>query len=129
MSSWRFDVPGQPPSLNHSYQIIRLRRKNGSTYQRLGKIQKVENYQQEVAFLARQTRPKGWEPRPGAFIRIKYWMHVGRDIDCDNVLKAINDGLKWGLNVDDKRFLPYVVTKTTKNKNPHVEIEVSDEDV
>lgn len=121
--SWRFSLDGQPPSVNHSYQLIRLRRKDGSSYQRLGKLAKVANYQEYVRLVALQARPKAWEPTE-PMIRIRYWMHVQRDIDCDNVLKAINDGLKWALDIDDRRFLPCVVEKTTKNKNPRVEVEI-----
>jgi len=121
-TAWKFSVPGQPPSVNHSYRVIRLRRKDGSTYQRLGKISKVADYQEMVAYLARAARPSSWEPE--GLIRVRYWMFVKRDIDCDNVLKAINDGLKWALDIDDKRFLPCVVDKTTKVAEPHVEIEV-----
>lgn len=120
--SWTFSIPGQPPSVNHSYRIIRLRRKDGSTYQRLGKMEKVASYQEEVAYRARLARPKGWEPE--GLIRVRYWFHVKRDIDCDNSLKAINDGLKWALDIDDKRFLPCVVDKVTKVKEPRVDIEV-----
>jgi Holliday junction resolvase RusA-like endonuclease len=120
--SWRFTVPGQPPSVNHSYKIVRLRRRDGTSYQRFGKISKVADYQEMVAYMARAAQPMGWVPE--GLIRVRYWMYVSRDIDCDNVLKAINDGLKWGLGVDDKRFLPCVVEKHTKEKEPRVEIEV-----
>lgn len=120
--SFAFDVPGQPPSRNHTYRIIRVKHRDGGSHQQLGKVPGVEDYQLVVTALARRARPASWAPL--AQIRIRYWFNVKRDIDCDNAMKALNDAIAIGLGVDDKAFLPCVVEKTTGVKEPYVRIEI-----
>lgn len=133
-ASFRFVVPGQPPSVNSTYRIVRVKHRDGSSHQQLAKRSDVETYQVMVSSLVRSARPHNWDP-PGQ-IRIRYWFHVQRAIDADNTLKAINDAIKLGMGTkivgrkvvpiwDDKLFLPCVQELTTKNKEPYVEIEVS----
>lgn len=128
--SWRFVVPGQPPSVNHSYRIIRLRRKDGTSFQRLGKLKNIEQYQLLVKALAERAKPEDWDPGPynpkigEGLITIRFWFYVKRDIDTDNTKKAINDALKWAMGIDDKRFLGQDMWKETGHKEPYVEIEV-----
>jgi Holliday junction resolvase RusA-like endonuclease len=128
--SWKVVLPGQPPSLNHSYKIIRVR-----GHMQFGKYPQLVAYQTMVSTLVQQAKPKDWAPT--GQIRIRYWFHVKRDIDCDNSLKAINDAIAIGLGVqqkgmkmvpiyDDKRFLPCVVEKTIGNHEPYVEIELDE---
>jgi Holliday junction resolvase RusA-like endonuclease len=128
--AWRVTLPGQPPSLNHSYKVVRVRGRL-----RFGKMPAIETYQVMVSTLVQQSKPAGWDP-PGQ-IRIRYWFHVKRDIDCDNSLKAINDAIAIGMGVkvkgtktvpiyDDKRFLPCVVEKTTGNAEPYVIVEIEE---
>lgn len=132
--SFRFTVPGQPPSVNHTYRVVRIRHRDGGSHQQLAKHREVETYQVVVSSLVRAAKPIGWNP-PGQ-IRIRYWFRVGRAIDADNTLKAINDAIKIGMGTrlagkrlvpiwDDKLFLPCVQELTTKHPEPHVEVEVS----
>jgi hypothetical protein len=132
--SFRLTVPGQPPSLNSTYRIVRVKHRDGGSHQQLAKHRDVETYQVMVSSLVRHATPHNWNP-PGQ-IRIRYWFHVQRAIDADNTLKAINDAIKLGMGTkivgrkvvplwDDKLFLPCVQELTTKNKEPYVEIEVS----
>ena len=129
--SWQFTVPGQPPSVNHSYRIIRLRRRDGTSFQKLGKLPNIEQYQMIVKALAERAKPADWDPGPYlpkqgvGLITINYWYYVKRDIDTDNTKKAINDALKWALGVDDKRFLGVDRYKQTGFADPHVVIEVT----
>jgi hypothetical protein len=127
-------IPGQPPSLNHSYRIIRVRHRDGTSHQQLGKTKDVETYQTLVSMLVRQACPKDWNP-PGQ-IRIKYWFRMKRHVDTDNTLKALNDAIKIGLGTkivgtkvvpiwDDKLFLPCVQEVSTRHSDPSVDIEVS----
>jgi Holliday junction resolvase RusA-like endonuclease len=93
-------------------------------------LDSVEQYQLLVKALAIRAKPKDWDPgeylpKEGlGLITIRYWYYVKRDIDTDNTKKAINDGLKWALDIDDKRFLGQDMWKETGHKEPYVEIEV-----
>lgn len=132
--TFRFRVPGQPPSVNTTYRIIRVKHRDGGSHQQLAKKPEVEQYQLLVTNLCQRSVPDSWDP-PGQ-IRIRYWFHVNRAIDADNTLKAINDAIEIGLGMkivngkvmpkwNDKLFLPCVQELHTKQKDPYVEIEVS----
>ena len=116
MTDWSFIIPGQPPSVNHMYVLART--KAGRPYQ--AKAPGVEAYQIVVSALCRQARPSLWVPN--IQIPVRYAFHVKRDIDCDNAMKAINDAIAIALEVNDRAFLPCVSEKTTKNKDPYVQI-------
>ena len=95
MSEWRFVVPGQPPSVNHMYQLIRLRKRDGSTYQRLGKIQKVENYQRLVQLMAQQAKRKDGRiviPRriKSGAVLVRVWK------DQSHRVMVLEDGFAYG---------------------------------
>jgi hypothetical protein len=133
-ASFRFIAPGQPPSLNSTYRIVRIKHRDGTSHQQMAKRPDVETYQVMVSSLVRRAMPHNWNP-PGQ-IRIRYWFHVQRAIDADNTLKAINDAIELGMGTkivgrkvvplwNDSLFLPCVQELTTKNKEPYVEIEVS----
>lgn len=114
--SFEFTIPGQPPSVNHMYHVVRGTR-------RLAKIKDVENYQAYATMIARTAKPSGWK-YDGGFIRLRYWFEVSRDIDCDNALKALNDAIAIALDVNDRNILPCVIDKVVKSKTPNVRIEV-----
>ena len=133
--SFRVTIPGQPPSVNASYRIVRVRHRDGSSHQQLAKVRGLETYQVMVSSLVRSAKPETWAP-PGQ-IRVKFWLRLQRDIDADNVLKALNDAIALGMGTtlkgkrivaiyDDKRLLPCVVEKTTGHREPYVEVEISD---
>lgn len=111
--AWRFVVPGDPPSVNHTYRYH---------YGRVSKDAAVATYQMVVANAVRNARPKDWSPPEQ--IRIRYWMRVHGRIDADNALKALNDAIAHGLGVNDACFLPCVMEKSTGNRHPYVEVEI-----
>ena len=129
-------LPGQPPSWNSSYRIVHAKAKDrygqpvygddGSqkTYSTLAKQQAVKTYQTGAALLIRTARPSGF--RPGGFVYVVYDFALKRDIDCDNVMKALNDTLAQCLGIDDRMFLPVVIAKTTGSTDPKVFLEVFD---
>jgi len=119
--SWTFTVEGQPPSMNHLYTVVR-NRSTGRPY--LTKAPGVETYQLVATSRCRAARPAGWQPAPQ--IRVAYWFHVKRDIDCDNALKALNDAIAIALGVNDKAFLPCVKEKTTGAKEPRTVVVIED---
>jgi len=118
----RFTVEGQPPSWNRAYRIVRMKRKDGSSYMHMAKAKDIEPYQLYVSHMARQAKPAGWVPAVPCVVR--YWFHLKRDIDSTNCLKILEDAIAIGLDVNDRIFLPQVMGKTTGNKEPYVEVEI-----
>jgi len=122
----RLGIRGQPPSGNHKYEGFgRNRRKKAQVFA----------YQMSVTTLVRHAMSNGW--KPGARIVINYWFNFGRDMDCTNAIKVIEDGIAEALcpgmdpprccRAYDTRFLPRAMGKTTGNKKPYIEIELVNE--
>ena len=119
--SWLVVLPGQPPSGNHMYA-----RNKGNPGQH--KKPGVEAYQAMVTFEVRQARPSFW--RPDGQIIVNYWFNLGRDIDCTNAIKVIEDGIAMALRPEDplydRKFLPRAMAKSTGAKEPHVVVELEE---
>jgi len=119
-------IEGQPPSGNHMYEGYGKNRR---------KTSRVTTYQETVTRWVRILMSSGW--KPGERIVINYWFHIGRDIDCTNAIKVIEDGIAEALcpGLDpprccrkyDTRFLPRAMDKTTGNPEPYVEFELINE--
>jgi Holliday junction resolvase RusA-like endonuclease len=124
---WVIVVPGAPPSVNHSYKPVRIRKDDGRTVMRMAKHSSVLEYQVLVAHLTKLAKPRGWEPTE-EYIRLTYRFFLQRSIDSDNAMKALNDGIAGALGVNDKRFLPCVISMevSAKQANPRVEVEIGD---
>jgi Holliday junction resolvase RusA-like endonuclease len=113
---FQFTVEGQPPSVNHMY----ARTRTGG----VRKADGVESYQTGITHIVRTTRPVHFVLPENVYIHIHYAFYLKRDIDCDNLLKALNDAIAIGLGVNDKWFLPCVEFKAIKQKEPHVFVTV-----
>jgi len=120
--TFRFQIPSQPPSVNHTYRIVTRHGKQGQTYKTLAKEEAVLQYQMVASLQARKAKPKDWKPE--GQVRIRFWFRLGRDADTDNLLKALDDAFAQAWGINDKVFLPCVVEKTTGNREPFVEVEV-----
>ena len=120
-----FIMPGQPPTWNHMYRWT-TKRVNGHEIRIQVKTDDAALYQAQLTMVARSARPSSFQPQ-GQII-VAYDLILGRDLDADNVMKAINDALAVALGVNDKRFLPATVRKTAGSKNPAVEVHVYDAD-
>lgn len=116
--SWVLTVEGQPPSVKHSYHIVKFGKRAG-----LAKLPQVEAYQLIVKAAAERAKPPGWQPR-GEDVRVEFWFHLAQWVDTDNALSAISDALQWGTGVDDRRFLPCVVERTIGWMRPWVHVRV-----
>lgn len=114
--SWQVVIPGQPPSVNHMYA-------RGNPRRPVRKTANAEAYQAAATLIVRTTRPSGWAYTEG-YIRLMYDLELQRDMDCDNVLKALNDAIAIGLGVNDKVFLPCVRSKEVGVKHPQVIVTV-----
>jgi Holliday junction resolvase RusA-like endonuclease len=109
MTAWRFEIPGQPPSWNASYRIVRKFRSGKVPYHTLAKTQKVIDYQTGARLIVASAKPSRWKPE--GQVRIWYWLYLSKDIDCDNIMKAIHDVIESVTGVNDAMYLPVVVSK------------------
>src|SRR5438552_3390690 len=99
--TWSFTIPGQPPSVNHSYRPVRMYRADGSVRMGIAKVPGLEAWQTSVALIVRSARPSGWQPQP--LIKLSYEFFYRRRFDADNALKALNDAIAHALDVNDHR--------------------------
>jgi Holliday junction resolvase RusA-like endonuclease len=125
LSSWfRFTVPGQPVSWNHSYRWTTKKSPGGEVRIQVKKPEAVA-FQQAVTLIASAAKPSDF--RPEGQIIVGYEFLLGRSIDADNVMKMLNDALARNvLGVNDKRFLQVVLRHETGHRNPCVIVHVWD---
>lgn len=129
MSSFTFTIPGQPMSWNRSYRqrVVKVRDGNGQPTGKsrggMFKTAEAETYQDTVRWLAKLAKPKGFAPTE---VIVAYDFTLWRDIDCDNVMKMINDALAEAIDLNDRYFYPTVLSKATGSKTPSVTVTVYD---
>ena len=123
---WSFTIPGQPPSWNASYRIARMRNAD-KTFHTLVKTPKASQYQADSRLIIAAAKPSKWEPTEQ--VRIYYRFYLTRDIDADNILKLLNDVIEAATGVDDRRFLPCVISKEVVRKKGDARVEVVIEDL
>jgi len=102
--------------------------RNGQkTFHTLVKTPKATDYQAAAKLIIHSSKPSKWEPTEQ--VRVYYRFYLTRDIDCDNILKALNDSIEAATDVDDKRYLPCVISKEVvrKKKDARVEVVVADQ--
>jgi hypothetical protein len=134
---WRLTIPGQPVSWNAAYRIgtgtrtgthgrLRLRGEAPATFRKIIKTDEAVAYTATVARLAAVARPSRWEP-PG-FVIVEFRLFLGRDVDADNVMKLVDDGLEIATGVNDKWYLPRAMSKVwgLRPNERRVELVVSD---
>ena len=119
--SWEFTVEGQPVSWNKGYHIVRIQRTGQRGRLRLGadgqpvdvrsiaKTDDAKAYTDLAAWRAKEAAPKGWNP--DGLVVVEYRFFLGTNIDCDNVMKFINDGIQAATGVNDKWYLPRAMSK------------------
>lgn len=135
MSYFTFTVPGQPMSWNRSYRqrVVRVKDKFGNlVHDERGRVKarsgmfktkEAEIYQDTVRWMAKTAKPSGFAPEA---VIIAYDFMLARDIDCDNVMKMINDAIAEAIGLNDRYFYPVVLSKSTGSKNPSVLVNVYD---
>lgn len=111
MNDWSVTIPGNPPALNSTYKVVTIAGKG-----RLAKHANVAVWQESVAWLVRQARPKDWQPARRVVIEVQWWTLRKRDADAG--LKALLDGIAVGLGIDDSCFLPSVILNEVDRDNP-----------
>ncbi len=137
MTSFSFTVPGQPMSWNRSYgqRTVKVKDRFGQAVLNAAgrpkvrsmkfKTQEAAVYQDGVRLVAMAAKPRGFTPQQ---VIVAYDFVLNRDIDCDNVMKMINDALARAINLDDRNFFPVVRSKFTGSKDPSVTVTVYDRD-
>lgn len=126
---WTVEIAGNPPTINASYKIVYMRPfcpvcNRGTA--RLGKAPDVEVWQTAVAFSVQAARPRGWQPSRRVRIGIEWYMiRAGRD--ADGPLKACLDGIKVGLGIDDRIFLPTIISNEIDRAAPRTVLTLSNE--
>lgn len=127
-SRFSLTMPGNPISWNHMYNRIQRPVPDGfGGTKRIAVMAKTSDanlYQSQLTMLVRAARPTHFQPKDQ--IIVAYTMFLISDMDADNVLKVCNDAIATGLGVNDKRFLPVVVEKHIKVKNPRLDITIYD---
>lgn len=125
MSYFSFTVPGQPVSWNQAFRV-RMRNINGVRTRGLYKTSEAEAYQDGIRLIAKVARPTSFVlPKRGRII-VAYDFVLKTDIDCDNLLKLMNDALAEAIGHNDKFFMPVVMSKTLGSKNPMTTVTVYD---
>lgn len=112
---WSFEIEGQPVSWNAAYEIGVINRRAYNRESRqvrtIIKTDAAVSYTALAAARAAEARPRDWWQ--GGLVTVEFYYYLGRDIDCDNVMKLVNDGIQAATGVDDKWYLPRAMTKTT----------------
>jgi len=125
VSYFSFTVPGQPVSWNQAFRV-RYQHVGGVKTRGLFKTPEAEAYQDGVRLIARVAKPSSFIlPKRGRVI-VAYDFVLKTDIDCDNLLKLMNDALAEAINTNDKHFMPVVMSKTTGSANPYTTVTVYD---
>lgn len=121
-SSFRFEIPGQPPSLNHIHKTVWRTDRQGVRYKGRAKEPAVNDYILVAMNACRRARPAGWAvsdyvPTKGlGLVVVRYWFFLAHALDVDNAMKVLNDAVKLGIGVDDNRFLPQAWGRETGHK-------------
>jgi Holliday junction resolvase RusA-like endonuclease len=114
---WSFTIPGRAPSVNHLYLP-------GRTYGSRRKAPGVEEWQTAVSRIVKTARPSGWTAT--GQVRVVIDLYVCREIDADNVFKALLDSIAPALGINDRDVLPCVRSKTkVPTKMERIEVWIS----
>jgi Holliday junction resolvase RusA-like endonuclease len=137
--TFRFTVPGQPVSWNASYRMgkRKVTDRHGQpvfgndmqqkTISRQFKTAEARAYQDGVQMIAAAAKPNSFNPQH--LIIVAYEFELSRMMDCDNIMKMLNDSIAKALGVNDSRFLPTVLTKIGASKHPQVTVRIFDNDL
>jgi Holliday junction resolvase RusA-like endonuclease len=120
VGGWSVTIPGNPPTLNSTYKVVTI-----AGHSRLAKHSAVATWQDTVAWLTRAAVPKDWSASRRVRVEITWW--TARTHDADAGLKALLDGLAVGLGINDRCFLPTVVSNEVDAANPRTEVMIRNE--
>ena len=122
-------IPGQPVSVDHAYKTgsvwIVDRSGNRRSVRRPIITDEAVAWRDTVLTLVRLAKPSKWKAE--GQIRISIGLYLSRNIDDDNTLKLIYDGIAAALDRNDRDFVHCVIHKESglKLKDAHVELEIN----
>ena len=119
-TSFRFTVPGQPPSWNAAYRIVKKGAHAG-----IAKTAACEQYQWLASTIARRSLPRDFPWEKPQQLRVRYWFQLHHWVDGTNLLKILEDGIAHGLGIDDRYYLACIEELSTGHKDPGSIVEVS----
>lgn len=136
--SWSFTVPGQPISWDAAYRTAKMPVKRGGVavlnedlsqrfIRRPILTTEARDWRDMVVMLARLAKPRGFHvtgctrTRKGHSescqqLRLVFDLRLASDMDDDNALKLLRDGLAEALDYDDIHFLSETRSKTFGRK-------------
>lgn len=124
-------IPGQPVSLDHAYKTgqVWITDRSGAQRQIRRPIitDEAVTWRNTVQMLVQNAKPSKWKAE--GQIRITLELYLATNIDADNVLKLVFDGIAAGLDLNDRDFLVCVRSKESgaKLKDAHVELEIDND--
>jgi Holliday junction resolvase RusA-like endonuclease len=126
--AWTVTIP-KPPSVNALYRVVMRTARDGRRFHGIAKTEEGVRFHEDSAWIIKAAPRNGWKPPETGFIRVKIRLFLQRDIDSDNVLKAVSDALQVGIGVDDSRFLWCIQSKQigVPKADARIELEVSDD--
>lgn len=136
--SWSVTIPGQPVTFDMAYKTGKLALKRGGRpvlnedmtqryVHRPILTDEARGWRDTVEMLSRLAKPSRWTPT--GQLRVEIDLRLAHDIDADNTLKLVLDGLARGINYNDRYFLPCVRSKTTGRKVSEACVIITVEDV
>ena len=109
--TWSFTLWGPPLSVNHIYEPARKTSRRGREYMGRKLTAVAQKYRDDAQLIIGSARPSHWAPE--GQVRILWDLYLARDMDCDNAMKLVHDAIQLATGVNDARFLPCVMSKTT----------------
>lgn len=124
MSYFSFTVPGQPVSWNAAFKVRRYKLPNGEWQRGIRKTPEAEAFQHGVQMIAQAANTLRFDKN--LRVLVAYEFALQNDIDCDNLLKLLNDALSKAIGLNDRHFMPVVMSKTIRNAQPFTRVTVYD---
>jgi hypothetical protein len=119
-------IPGQPVSVDHAYKTgqVWVTDRSGAQRQIRRPIltDEAKSWRRDVQLLVQNAKPSKWKAE--GQIRVTLDLYLFRNIDSDNTLKLIFDGVAAGIGLNDRDFLVCVRSKVLGEREPHVELEI-----
>lgn len=130
---WRFEIPGPQPGVNAAYKVVThppFCKVCGQGKPRLGKHERVETWQTEIAWLTRAARPSGWMPGRRVIVEVEWYADrmnlkaAEAGHDSDGPAKPLLDGIAAGLGMDDAPFLFRAMVNEVDRANPRTVVRI-----
>lgn len=110
-------IPGQPVSLDAMYRTgqVWITDRTGAQRQIRRPIitDEAVRWRDDVTVLVRTAKPSKWPRDLKTQIRITIDLFLASDLDADNCLKGLLDGVSAAIEMNDMLFLPCVRSKVS----------------